>query len=183
MELKMNTKQVLNLLLIFCWIIFVGLCIEAGAFITNAVFAIINPAIIPRLWQQVDLSELYKYNYGYFFVLTLIVGIVSVIKAWLFFLMIKTLHNKNLNVHQPFNKELRHFVFYLSYLALGIGLFSAYGIKYSAWIGAQGVKMPDSQDLRIGGADVWLFMAVILFVIAHIFKRGIEIQTENELTI
>ncbi len=49
MELKMNTKQVLNLLLIFCWIIFVGLCIEAGAFITNAVFAIINPAIIPRL--------------------------------------------------------------------------------------------------------------------------------------
>jgi len=45
------------------------------------------------------------------------------------------------------------------------------------------VKMPDTQHLRLGGADVWLFMSVTLFVIAQIFKRGIEIQTENELTV
>ena len=43
--------------------------------------------------------------------------------------------------------------------------------------------MPDTQLLHLGGADVWLFMAVILFIIAQIFKRGIEIQTENELTV
>jgi len=43
--------------------------------------------------------------------------------------------------------------------------------------------MPDVQYLRLGGADVWLFMGVTLFVIAQIFKRGIEIQTENELTV
>jgi hypothetical protein len=43
--------------------------------------------------------------------------------------------------------------------------------------------MPDTQFLRLGGADVWLFMAVVLFIIAQIFKRGIEIQSENELTI
>ena len=47
----------------------------------------------------------------------------------------------------------------------------------------KGVNMPDIQYLHLGGADVWLFMGVILFVIAQIFKRGIEIQTENELTI
>jgi len=45
------------------------------------------------------------------------------------------------------------------------------------------VKMPEIQYLRLGGADVWLFMGVILFVLAQIFKRGIEIQTENELTV
>jgi len=43
--------------------------------------------------------------------------------------------------------------------------------------------MPDTQHLHLGGADVWLFMGVILFVIAQIFKRGIEIQRENELTV
>jgi len=43
--------------------------------------------------------------------------------------------------------------------------------------------MPDTQHLRLGGADVWLFMGGILFFIAQIFKRGIEIQTENELTV
>ena len=84
---------------------------------------------------------------------------------------------------QPFSKEVRRFIFLLSYIALVIGLFSGYGVKYSGWLIKQGVKMPDTHYLRLGGADVWLFMAVILFVIAQIFKRGIEIQTENELTV
>ena len=84
---------------------------------------------------------------------------------------------------QPFNKEFGRFIFYVSYLALGIGLFSNWGVNYTDWFVGQGVKMPDIQHLRLGGADVWLFMSVTLFVIAHIFKRGIEIQSENELTI
>jgi hypothetical protein len=43
--------------------------------------------------------------------------------------------------------------------------------------------MPDAESLHFGGADVWLFMGVTLFVIAQIFKRGIEIQAENDLTV
>jgi hypothetical protein len=64
-----------------------------------------------------------------------------------------------------------------------IGLFSGMAGKYSEWLVKQGVEMPALQYLRLAGADVWLFMGVTLFVIAHIFKRGIEIQTENDLTI
>lgn len=36
---------------------------------------------------------------------------------------------------------------------------------------------------HIAGADDWLFMAVILYVIVQIVKRGIEIKNENNLTI
>jgi hypothetical protein len=43
--------------------------------------------------------------------------------------------------------------------------------------------MPELQHLRIGGADVWLFMGVVLYVVAQMFRRGIEIQSENELTV
>ena len=84
---------------------------------------------------------------------------------------------------QPFSKEVGRFIFKVSYWALVIGLFCWWGIKYTAWFVKQGVKMPDIQSLRLGGADVWLFMGVTLFVIAQIFKRGIEIQSENELTV
>ena len=84
---------------------------------------------------------------------------------------------------QPFSQEVRHFIIKIAYLALGIGLFTSWGVKYTGWLVSQGVKMPDTQHLRLGGADVWLFMGIILFVIAQIFKRGIEIQTENELTV
>lgn len=84
---------------------------------------------------------------------------------------------------QPFSLELKNFIAALCYLSLGIGLFSSAGIHYSEWLISQGVSMPSAEKMRLGGADVWLFMGVVLFVIAQIFKRGIEIQTENELTV
>jgi hypothetical protein len=183
MEIKITIKQTLNILLVLSWIIFVGLGIEAGGFITNAIFAIVNPAVIAHLYRQVDLSDLFKYDHGHFFVITLLMGIVAVLKAWLFFLIIKILQNKDLDMSQPFSKKVRRFIFSLSNVALLIGLFSSYGVKYTGWLVKQGVRMPDTQFLRLGGADVWLFMAVVLFIIAQIFKRGIEIQSENELTI
>ena len=183
MEIKISAKQILTIVYILSWIIFIGVCIEAGGFIVNAIFALVDPGVVTHLWQQVDLSDLFKYDHGYFFVVTLIMSIVAVMKAWLFYLIIKILHDKKLNMAQPFSKEVRRFIFLLSYIALVIGLFSGYGIKYSEGLIKQGVKMPDTHYLHFGGSDVWLFMAVILFVIAQIYKRGIEIQTENELTV
>lgn len=183
MEIRITTKQILNILLVVSWLIFIGICIEAGSFITNAVFVLANPSTVPHLWQQVDLSDLFKYDHGYFFVVTLIMSIVSILKGWLFFLIIRLLHNKKVSITQPFSKEVQRFIFYLSYVSLLIGFFSMYGVKYIEWLTKQGVKMPDTQYLHLGGADIWMFMAVTLFIIAQIFKRGIEIQSENELTI
>jgi hypothetical protein len=68
-------------------------------------------------------------------------------------------------------------------VSLLIGALSWWGVKYTEWLTTQGVQMPPIENLGLGGADVWMFMGVILYVIAQIFKRGIEIQTENELTI
>ena len=184
MEIKITTAQILKILYVASWIIFIGVCIEAGGFIFNAFFTLVlNPNDARHLWQQVDLSNLYKYDHGYFFVVTLIMSIVAVMRALIFYLIVKILHDKKLNLSQPFNREIGRFIFKVSYLSLGIGLFSYWGVKYTEWLVKQGVQMPDIQHLRLGGADVWLFMAVTLFVIAQIFKRGIEIQSENELTI
>jgi hypothetical protein len=181
--MKISTKLMLRLLYVIAWIIFIGVCIQAGSFIVNAVFAVANPGAVKYLWQEVDLSGLFNYDHGYFFVVTVIMSIVAVLKACLFYLIIKILHDKKLNMDQPFSKEAGRFIFNLSYVALLIGLFSLWGAKYAEWLVKHGAQMPAIEYLRIGGADVWLFMSVILFVIAQVFKRGIEIQTENELTV
>lgn len=184
MEIKITTTQILKILYVLSWIIFVGLCVEAGGFIFNAFFtSVINPIDAKHFWQQVDLSNLYNYDHGYFLVVTFLMIIVSVLRALLFYLIVKILHDKKLNISQPFNKETGKFIFNVAYLSFGIGLFSWWGVKYAEWFSSKGVTMPDVEHLRFGGADVWLFMSVTLFVIAQIFKRGIEIQTENELTI
>jgi hypothetical protein len=184
MEIKIGTQQILKILYVLSWIIFIGVCIEAGGIIFNSFYdLVLNPVGAKYFWQQIDLSGLYEYDPGYFFVMTLIMSIVAVIRTWIFYLIIKILHDKKLNMAQPFNKEVQRFIFKISYAAFLIGIFSWWGVKYAEWFTNKGVKMPDIQYLRLGGADVWLFMSVTLLVIAQIFKRGIEIQTENELTI
>ncbi len=182
--MKIGTEQMLKILYVLSWIIFVGVCIEAGGFIFNAFFMMVfNPVDAKHLWQEVDLSALYQYDHGQFFAETCLMSIVAVMRAILLYLIVKILHDKKLNMDKPFSAELGNFISKISWVAVAIGLFSGWGVKYTAWLVKQGVKMPDIEYLRLGGADVWLFMGIVLFVIAQIFKRGIEIQTENELTV
>jgi hypothetical protein len=184
MEIKISTQQVLNFLHVLAWIIFIGLCIEAGGIMFNAIFThFVNPVTAKQFWKEIDLSNLYNQDSGYFLMETALMSIIAIMKALLFYLIVKNLYDKNLNLSEPFNKELRSLILNISYLTLGIGLFSFWGINYTKWIENQDIKMPDIQYLRFSGADVWLFMSVILFVIAQIFKKGIEMQEERELTI
>lgn len=180
----MSTTQILKFLYVLAWVLFIGMCIEAGGFLFNIIFTLaINPAEAQYFWNQADLSDLYRFDSGYFVVVTSLMTIAAILKALMLYLIVKLLHDKKLNLSKPFSPEVGRFIFNLSYLSLGIGLFSYSVANYAEWFKGQGVEMPEIQYMRVDGADVWLFMGVILFIIAQIFKRGIEIQTENDLTI
>lgn len=182
--MQISTKQILKVLYVLSWIIFIGVCIEACGSIFSAFYTlVINSFNARTFWVGNDLSGLYEYDRGHFFAETLLISITAVMKACIFYLIMKILHDKKLSMSQPFSNEVRLFIIKVSCLAFAIGIFTSWGVKYTKWLVKQGVQMPDTQDLRLGGADVWLFMSVILFVIAQIFKRGIEIQSENELTV
>lgn len=184
MEIKITSKQMLTILLVLSWIIFIGVSIEAGGLIFNTFFALaINPIAAKSFWMQADLSNLLQYDRGHFFAQTFFMIIVAVLKAIMFYLIVKTLHDKKLSMTRPFNKELTHFVSITSWLVLLIGFFSLAGVKYAEWLTKQGLSMPNADQLRLSGADIWLFMGVTLLVINQIFKRGVEIQSENELTV
>jgi hypothetical protein len=184
MEIKITTKQILKVLHILSWIIFIGLCIRAGGILFNAFLTlVINPVDAKIFWREVDLSGLYDFDKGYFITETLFMSIVAIMQAILFYLIVKILNDKKLNLTQPFNIEMKRLISNMSYLAIGIGLFCNWGTANTKWLVTKGVVMPDVQSLGLGGADVWLFMGVTLLVIAQVFKRGVEIQSENDLTI
>lgn len=168
---------------VLAWILFVGVSIEAGGFIVNAIFALVNPDAVKHLYRQVDLSALFNYDKGRFFTMYLVMSIVAMMRATLFYMIILLLQKKKLDLAQPFSNDIRRFLVNLSVLSFFIGLISACGSHYAKWLLSQGVPMPDTESLRLGGADVWIFMSVILVVIAHVFRRGVELQSENELTV
>lgn len=182
--MQITTRQLLIVLHVISWIIFIGLCAEAGGIIFNSFFTLVlNPEGAKNFWMEADLSALYAYDPGHFLVINFFMSIATVLKAIMFYLIVKLLHDKTVTIDGPFNAKVKRFIMLEAFIALGIGLFSAWGANYSEWLMKKGIAMPDTQHLRLDGADVWLFMGVTLLVIAHIFKRGIEIQSENELTI
>jgi hypothetical protein len=185
MEIKITTNQILKGLQILSWIIFIGLCIEAAAIAVNTFISLfINPLGANNFWEGADyLSSLYNFDYDHFLVITLTMTIVAVLKAIMFYIILKLFLDKKLNIFKPFSLDLRRFILNLAYSSLAIGLFSYSGFKYSLWLTKQGFEKADVQILHLAGADVWLFMSVILFVIGQIVKKGIEIQNENDLTI
>lgn len=185
MKVKITTSLVLKVLQVLSWIIFIGLCIEAGGTAVNTfITLLINPLGVQNFWEGADyLTSLYNFDQSHFVVIALTMTIVAILKAIMFYLIVKLFIDKKITISLPFSKELRKFIVYQAYLALGIGMFSYYGYKFSEWLSIKGFKSANLETLNIAGADVWFFMAVILFIIAQIVKRGIEIQNENELTI
>jgi hypothetical protein len=184
MEIKITTKHILIVLTIIASLIFVGVCIEAGGFLFNMIYTLaVNPVGAEFFWNRLNLLSLYQSGESHFITVMALVNIVAVLRAIMFFVIVKFLYDKKLDLSKPFNMEMRRFILIIGYISLGISFFSAWGTNYVDRLVSSGVSMPSIHQLRIAGADVWIFMSVMLFVIAQIFKRGIEIQSENELTV
>ncbi|MBZ4033494.1 DUF2975 domain-containing protein [Flavobacterium sp. 17A] len=180
MKIKIETPQILKVLNILSWIIFIGLCVEAGMYIFNGVYTITINSYNARF---LDLLDLYNYSTSFYIQEISFISIVAILKAIMFYLIVKMLHEKKLDIVQPFTAEMGRFISYISYLAFGIGLFSFWAFKFNTWLISNGVQLPSLELLNLEGHSVWIFMAIILFVVGQIFKRGIEIQSEMDLTI
>ena len=171
---------------ILAWIIFIGLCIESGGIIVNAFISLfINPVASSKFWGNINLYELYKFNQSHFITMVVLMIIVSLLKSIMFYLIVTLFHKKKLNLSSPFNETFGKYIFNLSYLAFGIGLFTYWGNHFSNWLqnASNGTLSLTIQNIKFEGADVWLFMGVILIIFAMIFKKGIALQSENDLTV
>lgn len=136
-----------------------------------------------HFWGYIDLSKLYQSNQVLFVILTSIMSIVTVLKAVLFYIIIKIFTDKKINLSNPFTQALGKYLYGITYCALGIGLFSKWGGDLLKWIANQNINMPLIENLKLAGADVWLLMGFVMLVFAIIFKKGIELQSENDLTV
>ncbi|WP_158729636.1 MULTISPECIES: DUF2975 domain-containing protein [unclassified Flavobacterium] len=179
-----KTNFVFKVVQVVSWIIFVGLCIQAGGFIFNTVFTLLlNPAGASKFWTAIDLAALYHFNKSHYVTLTVLMCIVAVLKAVLFYTIVLVFHSKKIDLAQPFNNSLKKFIDLVATISFGIGLFSLWGAGFTKNLIEGGLQMPNIADLSFGGGDVWWFTSVILLVIGQIIKKGIEMQQENELTI
>ena len=165
---------------IIAWLIFVGLCIEAGGLIVNFCFSLFKPEFVQNLYQKLDLSELFSDNrLTYFFVYGLILSI-AILKAWLFYIVVNLMHK--LDLSKPFNTFVARQITLMSYFTVIIGLLSymASEVAENLLYTLSGV---DNWNQFWEGSEAFILMGAVIYIIATIFTKGVDIQNEIDLTV
>ncbi|GGC90704.1 hypothetical protein GCM10011508_17350 [Flavobacterium lutivivi] len=165
---------------VIAWVIFVGLCIEAGALVVNFVYSIFKPEIIHNLYQKLDLSDMYhRSQLAYYGVYSFIL-VISIMKAYLFYIVINLL--LKLDLKSPFNHFVSEQIMRISQYTFYIGILSYIAKETVKNLQHHGFNI-DGVNKFWGDSQAFILMAAIIYIIALIFKKGIEIQQENDLTI
>jgi hypothetical protein len=162
------------------WIIFVGLCIEAGGLIVNFIFSLYNPEIVQNLYQNLDLSEMYERSQWAFYSMYSFILTISILKAYLFYLVIKLV--TKIDLLKPFNSLVSKQILQISYYTLSIGLLS--------YLARQAARKLQHREYNIdllnqfwADSQAFILMAAVIYIIATIFSKGVEYQEELEETV
>jgi len=176
---KVN-KFIFWFLHVIAWLIFVGLSIEAGGLIVNFVFSVFKPEMVGNLYQKLDLTQVYAKSKWVFYGMYSYAIFISVLKATLFYCLIQLL--LKLNLSKPFNSYTADKILQISYYTLSIGILSHLAKETAKSMIKQGFEI-DKLGQFWGDSDAFILMAAVVYVIAQIFKRGVELQNENDLTV
>ena len=165
---------------IVAWVIFVGLCIEAGGLMVNFVFSIYKPEFVQNLYQKLDLSDMYNRSKWTFFCMYSFILFGSLLKAYLFYIVVRLMHKIDLS--NPFSSFVSEQITKISYFTFSIGILSYIARQAAKKIEHHGYTI-DNLNKFWDDSQAFILMAAVIYVIAAIFKKGVEIQNENDLTV
>lgn len=167
-------------LYVIAWLIFVGVSIEAGGLIVNFFFSIFKPEVVQNLYQKLDLSAMYNTSKMVFYGMYSFILFISILKAIMFYTVIRLMHTMNLS--KPFSSFVARQISIVSYFSLSIGFISYIASQVAKSLMHQGFVTDNLNQFWVD-SEAFIFMGAVIYIIATIFKKGVDIQNENELTV
>lgn len=172
-----TNSTVLKVMNVLFWIAFIGLCIKTGALLTSFIVCLfVNPEGANDLYLGLSLFDLYSYSKSHYIFTASLLIVLTGLKAYIAYYVIKIFMKFNLS--KPFNSKLTDLFLKISHIALGTGILAIIAENYAKWIMKKGVSVP----IDWGGSEILLFAGVI-YLFALVFKKGAELQAENDLTV
>ena len=144
---------------------------------TNIIFrAIINPKAAKNLYKGLDFYNLSQYDFWHYTGIISLKAAILIIEAYTAFLVIKVL--STIKITNPFTMDVAQRLEKIAYM-----LMLAWGaiIIYNGQLKWLSKEVAGLQENKL--SSELIIYAGLVFVIAQIFKKGVEIQDENELTV
>lgn len=171
-----STEQLLKVMPILAWVVFIGYMVKAGAILISYAVSCVNPEGAKNLYMGLNLYKLRQFSLWYYTGSVIFLAALPLMKSWVSFLVIKTISKFNLK--NPFTMDVARRLEKISFVLLGTWLITLLSNLYSS-------LMQKITGILYGNwlSTEFIFMVGLLFIIATVFKRGVEIQSENELTV
>ncbi len=173
---KTKTVQVLIFMKVLAWIAFFSFAVKAGIFMISYISSIWNPESAKNILEELNLFQLRQEDFTLYSVLIATQVIMSVLKAIVWWLVLKLINK--IKLANPFTEEVAHKLENISYVLFAVWVNA---VSVGGFVATLGEKAGSLNDTWNHGQ--FLFMAGLVFIISQIFKHGVELQSENELTV
>ena len=174
---KTRTQQILDALHVVAWLAFIGYAINAGTVMVSYIISCNNPAADRNLFTGIiDVYPLKGLSMANYTAYASFVVVIFAMKSYVWLLVTKAL--KNINLINPFKMEVVRLLERISYVLLEIWIVGVIGDSYAVRVLGIGKGL-----LKDSYTQEFLFMAGLIFIISQIYKRGVELQSENDLTV
>lgn len=171
-----RTQRILKVMYVLAWIAFVGLSIDCGAMIVAYIVSVVSPEFTGDLYKSLNLSSLYQYSFLHYTFAASFIITVACMKAHIAYLLIRAL--SDVNMANPFKIEVVRILEKISIVLIGAAVVIMIGNAHAAWLLKQSGIVTLQPDM-----GQYVFVAGLVFIISQVFRRGVEIQTENDLTV
>ena len=178
-NMKTKTETILMVSKILALLGAIGYSILCGSQILTLVASFINPGWAKRTYEvDLNIFSIREQSVWFYVCAMSLVITVSALKAFIWYVVFDLL--SKLKLQTPFSMEVEKKLEEVAYLLLGVWIVSQFIWKtYIHYLSKDtGIELPIN---NIG--DEYLFIAGIVYIISQVFKRGIEIQEENQLTV
>ena len=177
--MKIKTETILNFSKVLAFMGVVWYSILWGSQLTTLVSSFINPDWAKRTYEvDLNLFSIREHSISFYVYAMCLKIAVSALKAFIWYVVFRLL--SKLKLQTPFSMVVEKKLERIAYLLLAVWIVSSIFWKTYMYylLKATGIQLP-----ALNSGDEYLFMAGIIYIISQVFKRGIEIQEENDLTV
>lgn len=175
-KIDTRTPKVLMMIRLFAWVSFIGLTIQAGAVLTSYCISCVHPAAAKNLYNWLDLSVIKEYSFLHYSLVVLFTVLSVALKAYVVLLLIKAV--SRLSLAHPFQQRIVNILTKMSYVFPVLFVTGLVHNVHAKWLSAQ-ITTPYSE----WAAGEYLFVACLVFIVGQVYKSGVSLQSENDLTV
>ncbi len=176
LQTQSSSVKLLKIMPALTWIVLGLYVAEAGAILISYTISCINPEGAKNIYMGLNLYDLRQFSFWYYTGSVFFLVVLPLMKSWIAFLVVKTLSKFNLK--NPFTMEVARRLDKICFFTLGTWFVTLLSNLYISLLMEITGKLYGNRL-----STDFIFMVGLMFIISTVFRRGVEIQSENELTV